>query len=283
MLLRASTALAVTFAPTVTDLSLVPGETGQADFTIENSASVSKKYIVSMYDVTLSQSLESPVFSPLSEERSAWLSLDTYGFTLAPGASRMVLLEAAPPLDVTADSFVIGLVVRELAEDNVFAVTSGVTSLVFVTVGSPETRAVVTSFDMSPRISARYALDVTTTIVNNGARVLQPYGTVVVTNTFGRQVAEVNINPALGRIPPGDVRTFATSVGEAARRGFLYELWREVVEHRVGIFTAKLVAAPYPGAAATLTASSRVFVFPWRLALVLGVTGSAIILARRRR
>lgn len=281
-LLRASTVLAMTFTPTVTDFPVMQGETLQADFTVQNTASTTKEYLVSLYDVTLSSSLESPSFAPLPQERSAWLSLDTYGFSLASGASRALLLTAAPPADAASESFVVGLVVRELAEDNGIAVSSGVTSLMFVTVGNPTSDAVVTQWSVSPRVMSRLDLEVTAEFTNDGERVVQPYGFVQIANTFGRVVEEIQINPTLSRVPVDDVRVFTATVAVEKRGGFFYELWREIVEHRIGVFTAKLVAAPYPGADATLLATTRFFVVPWRLLLV-ALFGGGLVRAIVRR
>lgn len=283
LILRTGTALAMTFTPTVTDLSVVQGESFEADFTVQNSSDASREYLVSLYDVVLSQSLESPTFAPLPQEKSEWLSLDAYGFSLASGESRVLLLRAAPPSTASDDSFVVGLVVREIAEDNANAVSSGVTSLIFVTVGDPTTDATVTRWDVSPAMTSRLSIDVTAEIKNSGSRVVQPYGMLRVVNTFGGVVKEVNINPTLNRIPEGDTRTFTAAIRPETSGGFFYELWREVVEHRVGIFTARLVAAPYPGADATLAATARFVVFPWRTAFVLLGLWGAVRIARRNR
>lgn len=284
LLLRASTALAVTFTPLVTDIAVMPGEQARADFTVENTSDVTKEYIVSLYDVTLNSSLESPQFAPLPQHVSSWLSVDTYGFTLAPGAARVLVMTATPPEAPDTYSAVVGLVVRELAGDNGIAVASGVTSLVFITVGDPQTDARVVDFAVTPGVADNLDITVAATIANGAYRAVQPYGTVRITNTFGGLVDEVSINPSLYRIPENDQRVFTAAVGATSdQRGFFHELWREIVEHRAGVFTAQLVAAPYPGADATLYAKTRFFVLPWRLGLLVVLGGGTVVAVWRKR
>lgn len=284
LLFRASTVLAVSFTPLVTDIAVMPGETAQADFTVENTSNETKEYIVSLYDVTLNSSLESPEFAPLPQRMTSWLSVDTYGFTLEPNATRVLVMTATPPATLSTDAAVVGLVVRELAGDNGIAVASGVTSLVFITVGDPQTDARVTNFAVAPRVTDRLSIGVAATFANGANRAIQPYGTVRVLNTFGGVVDEVNVNPSLYRVPENDQRVFTVAIGDREdRAGFFHELWREIVEHRVGVFTAQLVAAPYPGADATLSATTRFVVIPWRSGALLLFGGSTLFVAWKKR
>lgn len=284
LFLRASTALAVTFTPLVTDVAVMPGSEARADFTVENTSDILKEYIVSLYDVTLNSSLESPEFAPLPQDIASWVSVDTYGFTLAPGATRVLVMTAAPSEVVAAESIVIGLVVRELAGDNGIAVTSGVTSLVFVTVGDPHVDARITNFSVAPRLADSMDVHAAVTVANGADRVVQPYGTVRITNTFGGLVEEMSINPSLYRVPENDQRVFTVLVGDNdSGTGFFNELWREIVEHRIGVFTARLVAAPYPGADATLSATTRFVVFPWRSGMLVLLGAGTFVVARRKR
>lgn len=283
ILLNATNASALTFAPTVTDVAVLPGEQVSVDFTVANTSDTTKEYIVSLYDVTLNSSLESPAFAPLPQEISSWLAVDTYAFSLAAGATRVLLLTASPSVDVDDQSAVVGLVVRELSGDNGIAVASGVTSLVFITVGNPETDAVVSDFSVTPRVMSTLNVTVATTIVNGGDRVVQPYGTVQIRNTFGMLVDEVDVNPSLYRVPSNDQREYTVRIGDDGSGGFFNELWREVVQHRVGVFTARLVATPYPGAESALSATTRFVVFPWRSAIVLLALSSAGVVVWRKR
>lgn len=281
--LHAASASAVAFTPTVTDVAVMPGEQASADFTIVNTSDATKEYVVSLYDVTLHSSLESPQFAPLPEETSSWLSVDTYGFTLAPSATRVLLLTATPLQTLTPQSATVGLVVRELSGDNGIAVASGVTSLVFITVGNPETDAVVDVFSVTPRVTSTLNVTVAITVVNGGDRVVQPYGTVQLRTMFGTLVDEVDVNPSLYRVPTNDQRVYTVRSGDDEHGGFFDELWREIVQHRVGVFTARLVAAPYPGADTTLSATTRFVVFPWRSAVVLLVLCGGVTVAWRKR
>lgn len=283
-LLHASAAFAMTFTPTVDDISVAPGAQASTDFTVTNTADTAKKYLVSLYSVTLRSTLESPEFAPLPENVASWVSVDTYDFSLASQASRVLTLRLAPPADFPAQSETIGLVVREVSGDNGVTIASAVTGLAFVTVGDPEADARVMSMTVAPKISDRLHIVVTAQIENAGDRVVQPYGTIQIRNILGRIIEEVPVNPSLYRVPARDQRAYSVSMGNTTHGGFFYELWREIVEHRFGVFTAQLVAASYPGADSTLSATTRFVVLPWRTMVVLLVVGAGTVrIARKRR
>lgn len=283
-LLMPHAASAMTFAPMVSDFSVMPGEGLASTFTLTNTDEVAHDYAASLYAVTLDAETGEPSFGPLHQDVAAWMALDAYNFSVAAGGEKDIALTVAPPEGTSADSLVVGLVVRELEDGEGVTITAGVSSLVFMTVGSPEWSGGVRSMDATPGLTSGLPVDVTVTIVNDGERVLQPYGTVTIRNTFGGEVATYDINPALRRIPAGHERAYTVSWGDAeGERNVFQKLWREIVDFRVGVFTAELLAAPYPGGEAAFTETTRVVVFPWRVFLVGGIAAGAYVFVRARR
>lgn len=275
---------AIGFLPTSTDILVMPGEEGIATFEVVNTDVVPREFAASLYGVQFNALTDEPEFRSLSSAISGWASLSAYDFSLQSGEAKTLTLMVSPPVDTSADSFVVSVVARELAKDtNGTSVTSGVSSLVFVTVGQPEVSANIQNFSVSSKISSGIPLTFAGTIVNTGERVVQPFGVVTIYNTFGGKAGEYDLNPKMRRIPAGLAKTYSVSWGEAVTGGIMTELWRELVDFKIGVFTAELSAAPYPGGEVTLMDKVRVVVVPWRVLAICGVLFAVGFFVRRRR
>ncbi len=276
---------AMIFAPTSADIHVMPGESVAIPLVVENTDEYTRNYAVSLYSVRFSAESDEPIFSSLSQSVTPWIELDAYNFSLSAAKEKALTLTVAPPDITSADSFVIGVVIRELAPANSASVVSGVSSLVFVTVGSPPVSFDLVEMRVWPSFTSSVPIDITTTIKNTGERVLQPTGNVIIHNTFGKQVAEYDVNPMLRRIPTSQTRAYTVTWGEQREvENFFQELWRECTNFKVGVFTATFLAAPYPDSDVPMEAATRFVVFPWRLALVaLGLVTLGGFARYRRR
>lgn len=279
-----ATTQAMNFTPSVADVVLEPGESDVLEFFIENTSSQEHEYGVSLYGVTFDDESGEPKFGPMQAEVASWVSVDAYAFSLAPSASRSLELTVAIPASADTTTATFAAVVRESLDDTGIYLSSGVSSLVFVTVGSPNTAATVTDFRSRPFFAVHLPVTFSVDIANNGERVVQPYGIVRVRDIFGRTITSLEFNAVLRRVPVGLTRTFDVQWGESLEtRSIFHELWRELTSG-VGLFTAEFVAAPYPGAEPTLQATTRLLVFPWRIAgIVCGVGTLAYLLFVRKR
>lgn len=279
-------ALAMNFSPSAADLVLMPGEQTTLAFSVENTSEIAHTYSVSVYGVSFDSETGEPMFGPLSQTHADWLRFDAYDFILEPTASRSLTLAITIPETAPADTLTFAPVVRESTDTRALTLATGVSSLLFVTVGNPETQAEISNFFVQPGVTAHLPVVVTAMIANNGQRVVQPYGIVRITDIFGNVVDSLDFNAAFRRVPSQVAREFSVQWGETrANDGVFQELWRELTAG-VGLFTAELVAAPYPGAQPTLQATTRFVVFPWRIALmacVIGTVGWGVATRRGRR
>lgn len=277
-----ASAHAMTFSPPTMDIQVEPGAQAAASFSVGNTETTERTYSVSLYGVTFDEETGDPIFAALRQDLQSWVAADIYEFSLVPGASRAVTLNVNPPATMEPDTFVVGVVVREANEDNALFLSSGFSSLAFVTVGSPIVQLDVQSL-RAPLLVAHPPVDFSITVANSGERVGQPFGLLRLTNTFGASVDALEVNPTYGRVPQGVTRSFAATWGDATvTTSFFGELWRELTNFRVGLFTAEFVGAPYPGADLSLHATTRFLVFPWRLALLACVVCGAVFFVRRR-
>ncbi len=276
---------AISFTPTATDISLMPGDTLTKTFTLTNNSTVAKNYQTSLNLVHFDSVTHEPIFDTWPASLNSSVTVDTQTFTLDPNQQKTVTLTVTPPTNTTASSLVIGLIVAEVASSASVQVTPGVSSLVFVTIGQPSVLPVITSFSSSSFASSSLPIDFTGNIINNGDRTLQPFGTITVYNVFSKRVATFDMNPTLRRIPSAQNRAFTATWGATRVTGnFFQELWREVTNPMIGFFTAELLAAPYPGADATLSQTTHVVVLPWRaLIIIIGLGIVTTVSVRRRR
>ncbi len=280
-----SSVQAMSFTPTATDLSLMPGESLTKIFTLTNDSTDTKNYQTTLNLVHFDPITSEPIFDAWPTSLNSSVTIDTQAFTLDANQQKTVTLAVAPPTNTTASSLVIGVIIREVAAAAAVQVTPGVSSLIFVTIGQPSVLPVLSSFSASSFITSSLPLDFTSNIINNGDRTLQPFGTVTVYNVFSKRVATFDMNPTLRRIPSAQNRAFTATWGATRVTGnFFQELWREVTNLKVGFFTAELLAAPYPGADATLNQATHVIVLPWRaLAVIIGLGAIITVSVRRHR
>lgn len=278
-----ASASAMNFTPSAADISLQAGERDSLEFQIENTSDITHTYGVSIYAVEFDETTGEPAFRAVEQQYQSWLLFDDYEFSLGSQASQMLTLTIAIPEFADADAVTFAPVVRESSDADTLFLSSGVSSLVFVTVGTPETSARVTAFAARPGIASQLPIELIAEIANDGERTVQPYGIVQVKNIFGSVVETIPFNSGFRRVPSGLSREFATTWGtDEGDRTILQEIWRELTAG-FGLFTAELVAAPYPGAEATLQATTRLLVFPWRLALLVCALGVPVLYFVRNR
>ena len=278
-----SSASALSFTPTATDLTLMPGETLTKNFTLTNDSTVTKNYLTALNLVHFDATTNEPIFDAWPASLNSSVIIDTNDFTLDANAQKNITVTISLPANTTASSLVLGLIITEVAPATVVQVTPGVSSLIFVTIGQPSVLPVLTGFSASSFIRSSLPIDFTGNIINNGDRTLQPLGTVTVYNAFSKRLATFDINPTVRRIPTNQNRDFTVTWGSARTTGnFFQELWREVTNFKVGFFTAELLVAPFPGADATISQTTHVIVLPWRVLLVVLGFGAIIIVSVRR-
>lgn len=278
-------ALALSFTPIATDISLMSGESLSKIFTLTNDSTTPKNYQTTLKIVNFDSVTNEPVFSVWPNSLSSSVTADTQAFSLDAGEQKTITLAINPPANTTASSLVLGLIVTEVASSSAVQVTPGVSSLVFLTIGEPSVSAVLSSFKSSSFIASSLPLDFTSHIINSGDRTLQPFGTVTVYNAFSQRVATYDLNPTLRRIPTSQSRAYTVTWGAARYSGnFFQELWREITNPEVGFFTAELLAAPYPGADATLSQSTHFVMLPWRvLVIILGLGVTITVSVRHKK
>lgn len=275
---------ALTFMPAATDLTVRAGESGDVTFYAKNDTTEGRTYALDLYAVTFADD-GSPAFAPLAERYASWFTPDAETFVLTAGEERAITLNIAPPADAASATVTAAAVLREeQGAGSGVTIDTAISGLIFVTVGDVPTEATLLQFSSSSLFVGRLPVTFSAIFRNDAERILQPWGVVMVRDMFGSEVAVLDLNLGKYRVLPGRARTYEV-VWQKGREtgGFFAELWREVADRQVGVFTATLIAEPYPGAPTPVTATARVFLVPWRTMLVCAVVLASALLARRRR
>lgn len=99
---------------------------------------------------------------------------------------------------------------------------------------------------------------------NTGSVHEKPEGAVTITNTFGKQIASLNVNPRGGNVLPDSIRRFETTLAN---------------KQLFGRYTAKLAVSYASGKKLTSTVSF--WVIPWKLMVLVLIGLVALVLVLR--
>ena len=280
------TAVAASVSPAVTDVSLGEGEGSEIEFVIFHDKPRPVEFALDFLSVDLGMSVEEMTFSELNSHVSSWLVLNDPYVVVEPGEIKTIKVGIQIPANEKSQVQTLGLRVIELQDGpDAINVQSGLVSLIFLTVGDDFTdRISLLDFSTSKKISSTLPVSFHATVRNEGQRILQPRGSVTIRNMFGGIVSSYAVNESERRIPNNQQRTFGVDWGEkpgatasqdisntsTTNGGFIKELTRETEQFVIGFFKAELVLEPYSGGE-NITATTSVFIFPWRFILVVTV------------
>lgn len=270
-LLSFSLVSAATFAPTAQDLKINQGESGLATFAIVNDSKVQIKYQIDLLSVTLGSGPDDLQFSKLSEPGLS-ISLSDRELTLEGGEGKEIAVLVAAESKARSGVRIFGLRIIEVQNSgSSINIAEGFVGLVFVTVGDDLAEgAELLDFSTNGFLRSYLPVKFLATFRNNGERVVQPEGKLVVSNLLGFKKQEIEINPEFRRLASGQDRTLQVLWGGRAEpEGFFEEMKAEASQLRLGIYRAKLEAVPWQGGT-PMKATVHFVIFPWRLFLVVG-------------
>ena len=160
---------------------------------------------------------------------------------------------------------------------------SGVLSLIFITIGSPDAKAELLDFSVDEERFDQLPVNFAITVRNAGERIVQPTGSIQIYNVFGTIVRQLPVNVDGKRILAGDDRTLMVQWGSGeGPQSYVQKLYVQVSQFAFGPFSAELTITPWEGAD-PLTQQISLFAFPWQLFLVLCLVITAIVVLARLR
>jgi hypothetical protein len=253
------------------------------------------------YPVTLKPSLLNFTFSPNDEvsgspefyaageirnghELADWIVIeDDKAFTIGSGERVNIPFTITVPKDAQPGGHFgaihIGTLQESQKEDGPqIGVKASTSALLFVRVnGDTRDELAVNSFFSNSRLYTRLPADFTIRLSNGGTTHLIPVGNIFITNTFGRQVASLEVNGSdKRRVLPGSIRRFEESWMHRRLPKSASEFVQEWRNFAFGKYTATLVINYGDGGAQKLVSSTTSFwVIPW---MILAAFATVVLL-----
>ncbi len=275
-LILAAPAFAFRVSPVIVERELSQGADAHGSIVLSNTSQAAKRYRVSTKNFKALDDDGAQAFYDEGGKRdaSSWIALDSAPIELTAGQEKKVEYRIHVPATVDPGGYYIALFFTELPFGNEDGVVVGVSArigvLFLLTVNGEAVseQAVIEDFTVLPASVMSYEpnqLDVR--VRNIGLAHIRPWGTVLVKNMFGTEIAELPLNPTRGAILPQSTRRFQISWGrgptETTNR-FFSELKREWRNAMLGKYTAK-VHLTYGKDEQVLVAQRTFWVVPWAL------------------
>ena len=273
-----ASAFAVSYAPKADDIVLNPGEDGAVTFSFFHNEGTEQAFFIELVSASVGDGPENVVFSSLDPEVGSWLSLSDATFVLPPGDVKEVTLSVSLPEDAPSGVDVIALqVIERHTENDMIGATTGVSPLIFLSVGELPASAELKTFSASTNVTDALPVSFLVDIENTGLRVVKPEGEIVLRNMFGEVIEVLEVNPNEHRVISEVTRTFMVDWGQPVRKqGFFDRLTHEVSHFTIGWIAAEVSVTPWEGGEA-LQEQITLFFFPWRTLLFLTIAVAVLL------
>lgn len=257
-------------SPATGDIEVMQGDSAHHTMTIVNNEDDVISYSVRPIGVELGEVTTDVSFYELPEDIASWVRSSESQFALTPDSEKEIEITVTPPVGTDSKVFVLGIqVVEESNSASGVQVGSGFVSLLFVTIGEGfEEEYEFLAFSSSRSVATELPISFAFTVRNTGERVVQPQGSINVTNMFGKTVETFDVNPSDKRILPNQARTFVTA-------------WdAEPSRFSVGVYRVQLRVAPWIQGEEFMQELTVVYV-PKRTVILLSAFAILLILISR--
>ncbi len=260
---------AVSVEPQVTDVLVNPGDSFDFSVEIANFDNVSHDYSLGVYSVDLGNGPDDLSFSSLNNKIEFLNKANFDVLTLTSGEKVNWPVSFKVSADHEEGIEVIALEVYEVPDiDKDILISSGETSLLFLTVGDPLNRGELVNFSTTRTQASHLPVEFFVSYRNTGEAIYQPTGEIKIQNIFGKTINGLMINPQAKRVPPGQERSFSVIWGQEDQElhGFYSQLKEEIKDFHFGLYKVILETdAPISGDSSQ---TFKVVLFPWRTIIV---------------
>lgn len=280
---------ALTIGPPTFDFVLDPGDTALDVIKLYNE----DEFPITVYPIVMNFESDDdeggvPKFYPSDEDRlgrglAEWIDVDPTPITLEPGQRMSLPFSVNIPTDKVQPGGHYGAVVISTtapeAGGGEVGIGQQIAALILVRV-SGEVKEVggIAEFGYEdPKPWYNYLpVDFFLRFENSGNTHLRPTGNVFIKNWYGRQVANVKVNPEFKSVLPLSIRRYVFGWAHTRDDANLSDLKREWKNFALGKYTATLVLN-YGTENQILTDERVFYVWPWRLLSILGGSVLAIV------
>lgn len=227
-----------------------------------------------------------PTFTDVKDGLASWISVDQQ-IVVKRGETKKVEFKVIVPESAQPAGYFAGLLLRNTppsSQDGQGEVALGaaIGPLLFFRVNGEITEAALlknfetykTTKSESPSkvfnslpVVFRYQFQ------NGGGDRINPYGSIVITNTFGFETTKLAANPTQGNVLPGQLRTFSNVWGddvvEMAPTNFFKAVLFQLKHFALGYYSAEVDLNFGTKGDGKTVASVSFFVLPWQLISVI--------------
>lgn len=281
---KAQTSLPLMVAPARQTLSINPGETETTVVKFFNQGTSPISGNIKAVDFIVEDAEGSPILleepatpvitgtTQISSRFSAasWIELPYDRASIAPESVLEIQFKIKAPEDARPGGRYVALIFEPTGtlpspggaeQEGAVSIAPRIVGLVFIRVNGPITESSIVKRFVVPKFVEYGPISVITELLNRGDYHIRPKGSVTLYNWFGRKVDSQTLDEQ--NIFPDASRVFESKLG------------RKLM---VGKFKVDFTAA-YGETGQVLTAQSFVWVFPWRLALIITLTIAILVLA----
>lgn len=269
------TAQALTVSPARAELTGDKGETISDSFLLINEQDSDQTFYTSVENFDSQGESGTPNFTVSKEGLPTWIKV-TEKVTLKKGERTKIPYSIVIPQDADAGGHFAAIflsTVPPATEEGQVSVGAKVGMLVLLKVtGDVKEDGGLLSFTIKEgkKILTSIPVNFIYRFSNKGNDRVKPEGSVVITNTFGMEVASLDANKTLGNVLPGSVRRFEMRLGDKEAPTVAAPFFEQVKFQKdnfaLGMYTAHLKLSF--GNAGTAESSLTYFVFPWQLMTV---------------
>lgn len=285
---------AMTISPPNFDFTVNPGDEIRDVLRVYNEDPFSLELKPSLYNFTFKQGDETsgiPEFYPTGEVRNGhelapWMTFESdAAFTIAPQERVNIPFTIKIPKDAQPGGHfaAIHLGTVQLEEEGKqpeIGILAATSALIFVRVnGDVRDELSIRDFTADKSTYGHLPAEFTVRAENTGSTHLRPTGNVFITDTFGRQVASLQVNAEFRSVLPGSVRRFETTWVRKRMPPGTSEYVQQWRNFAFGKYTATLVLN-YGAQNQLVSAATDFWVFPWMaivtmlallIALIVGI------------
>lgn len=212
----------VTLLTSYIEKQLDPGQSLNVTIDVRNEGQKEQIFYPGVRDIEGMDEEGHPVFAPEGQEMSegqlsSWISFSYHALRLAPGQTAPFNVFIRVPENAPhGGHFAVVMFSTEppevVGENSAVSVAYAAGTIVALRVGQDATdEAVLREFRTDEGVIGAPPVKFLTRIENTGNALTRPYGTIEVSNMFGRFVSSASFSPTAGAILPGSIRKYTTA------------------------------------------------------------------------
>ena len=279
---------AAAVSPSVVELEGIKGAAVSSVVTIVNMDVVAQTYYLDTIEFSAKEDGGSPLFISKDDNSDGflrWIQFGSDSVTVPANSSGEVPFTVHVPSDALSGGHYAAITISSAPEDIIAtngAIVDAKTAVLLLLSVAGETvqdAALLDFADFTDRIRSKLSGEFEYRIQNQGNVHLQPQGTLVFRDLFGRNLKSVDANEGEGRVLPGSTRSYEIEV-DSLVDGWIQTISEQMKVFAIGPVTAELELS-YGSGEVKLVDKTTFFLLPWQLLVSLSALFALLFIVYR--